>query len=277
MIIGFGDVAQRLVRQLNEMPSRRALTIYALIRRAESAPKVQSLGVRPVLGDLDDFRSLHRLAGLGVRVLYFAPPPSAGTTDPRLQRALAVLAATARQFVYVSTTGVYGDHRGAWVSETTPVRPESARAKRRVDAEQQLRRRGQLASARLRAPGIYAEDRLPLERIQRGTPAIISEEDSYSNHIHAEDLARAGWLALFRAKSHRAYNVTDGIEIKMGEWFDRVADAHGLPRVPKVPSAQIQASVTPESWSFMRESRRIGNARMGIELRISPRSLRPTG
>jgi nucleoside-diphosphate-sugar epimerase len=273
LIIGFGDVAQRLLRSAHAWPQARRIRWFAVTRRAETAAHARSLGAMPILGDLDDLRSLNRLAGLAPYVIYFAPPPSMGETDPRLARALAALHGRARRFVYVSTTGVYGDCRGALIDETQPVNPQSARAKRRVHAEAQLRRRYEMGVLRLRAPGIYAADRLPVERIQRRTPALIESEDSYSNHIHADDLARACWLALFRGGSQRVINAVDGEEIKMGQWFDLVADEHGLPRVPRLPTPQIQASVSPELWSFMRESRRMDGARMRRELRFTPRTL----
>jgi nucleoside-diphosphate-sugar epimerase len=212
------------------------------------------------------------VARLTDAVIYLAPPPNTGSVDPRLRRVLATMATRVRRFVYVSTTGVYGDCRGERIDETRPVRPESARGKRRVDAEAQLRRRYFLTATRLRVPGIYAKERLPLERIQRGTPALIDSEDSYSNHIHADDLALACWIALFRGKPHRAYNIVDGVELKMGQWFDRVADVYGLERVPRVPTAQMQSLVSPELWSFMRESRRIGHQRWVKEFRFTPRA-----
>jgi nucleoside-diphosphate-sugar epimerase len=266
LIIGYGDVAQRFTAMLGKLPAKPGLQWYALVRSGESAAQVRAAGGWPILGDLDQFRSLKRLSGLAENVLYLAPPPTNGAQDPRLARALATL--RARRIVYVSTTGVYGDCQGAQIDETRAVHPESARAKRRVAAERLLRTKPAQWSIRLRVPGIYAKDRLPLERIGRGTPALAFEDDSYSNHIHADDLARILWLALFRGKPHRAYNTVDNANLKMGEWFDLVADAHGLPRVAKIPAAQIKNSVSPELWSFMRESRRIGNARLREELRV---------
>jgi nucleoside-diphosphate-sugar epimerase len=268
LIIGYGDVAQRFTALLRTMPARALVRWCALVRKAENAPQVVRDGGRPIVGDLDQFRSLARLVGVADVVLYLAPPTAPGATDPRLTRALAALRGRARRIVYVSTTGVYGDCGGAEIDETRPVRPESARAKRRVHAEQQLRHRFRQWSVRLRVPGIYAEDRLPLERIRAGTPALTPEDDSYSNHIHADDLANIIWLTIFRGQAQRAYNTVDNANLTMGQWFDLVADAYNLPRVPKLPAAQIKENVSPELWSFMRESRRIGNARMVGELRV---------
>ena len=120
----------------------------------------------------------------------------------------------------------------------------------------------------LRAPGIYAETRLPLDRIRQGTPVLAPEYDVYTNHIHAEDLARATVAALFRAKPNRAYNVTDDAEMKMGGWFDTVADAFHLPRPPRVSWEEAERRIAPLLLSFMSESRRLSNARMKGELRV---------
>src|SRR5690606_22838243 len=206
------------------------------------------------------------------RVLFRSP---VGRADRRSRRLAAAIAGAAhaggrRVLVYCGTTGVYGDAAGARFDETRPIAPRSERAHRRASAERQLRalaRRGRARVALLRVPGIYANDRLPLERLGRGTPAIIEAEDGYSNHIHADDLAQLLWLALFRAGNCRVYNAVDSAELRMGDWFDRVADATGLPRPPRASRASVRELVSPALWSFMAESRRISNRRLLRELR----------
>src|SRR5690606_29508218 len=141
------------------------------------------------------------LGGLAEAVLHFAPPPGGGDSDPRTARLLAALArrgSVPRRLVYISTTGVYGDCAGQAVDETRPRRAQTARARRRVDAEDRLRvfgRRNAVRVALLRAPGIYAADRLPLERLRRGDPVLDASEDVHTNHIHADDLARLACAA----------------------------------------------------------------------------------
>jgi nucleoside-diphosphate-sugar epimerase len=167
--------------------------------------------------------------------------------------------------IYISTTGVYGNHQGEKVSEATPVSPESERAKRRVDAERVLRLWAPahgVALTILRVPGIYASDRLPLERIQSQTPALLSEEDAYSNHIHSDDLARLVCAAVYHGKPQRIINTCDGGETKMGDYFDEVADAFGMDRPPRMPASELKNRVSPMLWSFMRESRRVTNTRL---------------
>lgn len=279
LIIGAGDIAFRALPWLKDR-----FRVFALCRSAPQAAHWRSHGAIPVLGDLDQRKTLSRLRGLASYVVYTAPPNPHTPGDPRLKRCLAVLNEAGIipcRVVYISTTGVYGNKDGAEVSETSPVRPDSARAQRRVAAEQLLRawtRRqlcwGSRRSLVLRAPGIYAADRLPLERIQAKTPALLAEEDSFSHHIHAEDLAHALCLALFRGGSSRIFNVVDDSRLKMGDWFDAVARRFGLPPVPRLPRSEAEKTLSPALWSFVRESRQIQNLRLKEEL--MPRLRFPT-
>lgn len=274
LLIGGGDVAFRLLAFLPQK-----WRVAALVREGPQVARLRSAGVRVVIGDLDDPGTLTRLAGCADRIVYSAPPAPDGDRDPRLERALAALAVgrVPRSLVYISTSGVYGDHQGAHIAETAPLRTASPRARRRLAAERLLRdwgRRLGVATSILRAPGIYAADRLPVARIRAGTPAIEATADSYSNHIHADDLARACVLALFRARGGRAFNVCDDQPLRMGDYFDAVADHFGLPRPPRLPRDAVRSRVEPMLWSFMAESRQLDNQRARRELRL--RLLYPT-
>lgn len=268
LIIGCGDVGLRVARQL-----QGRARLYALSRSPDGRAALRAAGVTPIAGDLDDRNSLKRIAGLADWVLHLAPPPGEGTADPRTARLLAALGrgSLPRALTYISTTGVYGDCAGDFVAETRPARPRNARAKRRVSAERQLRSWALAHAVRvsiLRAPGIYAADRLPEERVRRGLPALLPDEDIYTNHIHADDLARLCVSALFRGRANRLYNAVDDSDHKMGDWFDRVADHLGLPRPPRLPRAAVEAAVTPAMRSFLGESRRLSNQRIKRELRF---------
>jgi nucleoside-diphosphate-sugar epimerase len=201
-------------------------------------------------------------------VIHLAPPQNQGNRDYRTRNLLRILAQgshVVRRLIYISTTGVYGDHQGERVTEATPVSPQSDRAQRRVDAERVLRLWGPangVSVTILRVPGIYAFDRLPIERLQSQTPALRPEEDAYSNHIHSEDLARLVCAAVYHGKPQRIINACDGGETKMGDYFDEVADAFGLDRPPRMPAEELQKIVSPMLWSFMRESRRVSNNRL---------------
>lgn len=267
LIVGCGDVLRRALPQL-----ARRWRIIALVRQRDAS--LDAFGVRQIIGDLDAPQTLGRLAGLADAVIHSAPPPSQGTTDPRTRRLIAVLKrgqTLPRDLVYISTTGVYGDCGGDWVPESRPRRATSPRATRRVDAERQLRAWGASGHCRvsiLRAPGIYAADRLPLERLHKGLPLLKASEDSHTNHIHADDLARACVMALHRGGNNRSYNLCDDSTLPMGDWFDLLADSFDLPRAPRVSRAEAEAQLPAMQWSFMRESRRLLNTRMKRELRF---------
>ena len=269
LIVGCGDVGLRVLRVL-----RGHWRVVALTSSPHRAPLLRAAGAEPLLGDLDRATSLGRLAGLSDAVLHLAPPPARGDADTRTRALLAALARgrPPRRLVYASTTGVYGDAGGARFAETRAVAPATDRARRRVDAERQVRWFGRafgVAASILRVPGIYALDREggdPRERLRRGMPLLAPEDDVYTNHIHADDLARACVAALVRGAPQRVYHASDSSELRMGEHFDAVADAFGLPRAPRMSRAELERTVSPMTLSFMSESRRLDNRRLRCEL-----------
>ncbi|HEX5127298.1 MAG TPA: NAD-dependent epimerase/dehydratase family protein [Rhodocyclaceae bacterium] len=273
LIVGCGDIARRALPWLIQR-----CRVYALVRRAETADEIRALGAIPMRADLDDFRSLRRIAGLADAVLHFAPPPNSGSEpnddDPRTRNLLAALASRGslpRSLVYISTTGVYGDCAGQRVMETQRLAPATARARRRVAAERRLRvfaRRNPVRFAILRAPGIYAAERLPLERLKRGDPVLMREEDVYTNHIHADDLAHAAVIALFRGGAGRAYNISDDAHLQMGDYYNAMADIFDLSRPPRLSRAECARKLSSTTMSFMAESRKLDNLRMKHELRL---------
>ena len=238
--------------------------------------------ITPLLGDLDDAASLRRLSSLATHVVHLAPPPNDNPhakTDPRtraLLRALRLRSAP-HAIVYGSTSGVYGDCQGDWVTETRQVMPATSRAHRRVDAEAQLRWFGRSAGVLvhiLRIPGIYAPDReggTPRARLARGTPVLTASDDVYTNHIHADDLARACLAALRRGKPQRITHASDNTDLKIGDYFDLAADLYGLPRPLRLPRDEASKLLPAMQLSFMSESRRLDNSRLKLELRLNLR------
>lgn len=265
LILGCGDVGMRLLPLV-----RDRFRVFAVTSNPERCGELRAAGAIPIMADLDMAHTLRRLSGLARHVVHLAPPQSQGLLDTRTRHLAAVLPAGAR-VVYVSTTGVYGDCGGALIDETRTVAPHNARARRRVDAEQVLRAWALRAGggvAILRVPGIYARERLPLRRLEQGTPALLADEDVFTNHIHADDLARIVAAALFRGLPGRVYHAVDDTHMKMADYFDTVADAFGLARPPRVARAELAACVSPMLLSFMSESRRMANRRIKQELGV---------
>ena len=287
LIVGCGDVGLRAARELGAASGAQRCRVLALTSDPQRLPLLRAAGITALVGDLDRPASLRRLAGLATRVLHLAPPPGLGTAgqggysglaDPRTVALVRTLrrGAQAQALVYVSTSGVYGDCAGQWVSETRPVRPMTARARRRVHAEASLRALGRsgVRVSLLRAPGIYASDRAggtPRERLLRGAPALVEAEDVHTNHIHADDLARACLLALWRGRPQRACNISDASGLKLGQYLDLAADRYGLPRPPRLTRAQAALQLSPLQMSFLGESRRLLTQRMERELGLQLR------
>ncbi|MBC7624835.1 MAG: SDR family oxidoreductase [Aeromicrobium sp.] len=299
LIVGFGDIGERVANLL--VPSQR---VVALIRNPDRLTAVETTGAHCLQGDLDDLESLGAIVGLASTVFHFSPPPNIGEDDPRTKNLLLALSQgrLPQRLVYISTTGVYGDCDGGWIDETAPLKPQSARAQRRVAAEQRLMawaRDNGVKLAILRAPGIYAANRLPLDRIRAGTSAIIQTEDSWSNHIHAEDLAHAAVRAFeffgeggesgdsgeggeggegaegaeggedAEGSHELVLNVVDDTQLKMGDYFDVVADHFKLAKPPRITRVEAESQVSAAMLSFMRESRRIRNDKLKTTLRFT--------
>ncbi|KAF1042781.1 MAG: hypothetical protein GAK35_02529 [Herbaspirillum frisingense] len=265
LILGCGDVGLRMLPLL--LPRYRVLAVTS---HPERRAELRAAGAIPIVADLDQPHTLARLARLAPTIVHLAPPQSDGRKDLRTRNLAAILPEGAR-LVYISTTGVYGDCGGERFDETRRVNPQNARAVRRVDAEGVLRAWARRSGARLsilRVPGIYAADRLPIERLHKGTPALAAADDVHTNHIHAGDLARAAVAALRRGAPNRIYHAVDDTELKMADYFDAVADAAGLARPPRLARAELERSVSPMLLSFMSESRRLDNRRLKQELEV---------
>ena len=274
LIVGCGDVGLRAAAALPER-----VRVLALTSSPERHAELRARGITPLAGNLDQAATLQRLAGLADRVLHLAPPPGEGPGDPRTR---ALLRALRRRtpplaLVYGSTSGVYGDCGGDWIDETAPLRAGTARAQRRVAAEGEVRFLGRSAGVRasiLRIPGIYAPDRAggtPRERLLRGTPVLRPEDDVYTNHIHADDLARACLAALWRGAPQRVYHASDDTQLKMGDYFDLAAGLYNLPRPARLSRAEAVQQLPAVLLSFMSESRRLANSRLKRELRLGLR------
>lgn len=269
LIVGCGDVGLRVLRLLPQH-----WQVMALSSSPDRLASLREAGAIPLLGNLDQPETLRRLAGWADLVLHLAPPAALGEHDLRTRNLLRALArgTLPSRLLYASTSGVYGDCQGQRFDETRPTAAASDRARRRVDAERQLRAFGRglgVAVSVLRVPGIYASDRVgghPRDRLKRGTPVLRREDDVYTNHIHANDLARACVRALFQGRPQRVLHASDDSELLMGDYFDLAADLCGLPRPPRISRAEAKELLSPMQMSFLSESRRLINRRMKSEL-----------
>lgn len=258
LIVGHGDIAGRAAARLPAAVETRLLS-------------------RRLGADLDRPETLGRAGGWADTVLHCAPPPLSGAADPRTANLLAALDAGGilpTRLVYLSTSGVYGDCGGAEVDEARPTNPQTPRAMRRVDAERQLAdwcAAHGVALVVLRVPGIYAADRLPLERLRAGTPTLAAADDVWTNHIHADDLAGIVLRALEPDATPGTYNASDDSRMKMGEWFDLVAARAGLPPPPRIARREAEGRIPAAMLSFMNESRRLDNRRMKSRLGVTLR------
>jgi len=268
-IVGCGDIGVRLARRLLDQGHE----VAGWVRSRGSVEAVTGLGIHAHGVDLD--RADRPLPGLaGQQVYYLVPPPPAGREDTRVARLLDGMACAGapRRVVYLSTSGVYGDCRGAWVDEERPPAPRADRAWRRLDAE----RRWQAWCAAcgvelviLRVAGIYGPGKLPVKRLRSGQPMVAEADSPITNHIHSQDLVRVCLAAMQRGRNGEVYNVSDGHPGTMTGYFNQVADALGLPRPPVISLAEAQSRLSPGMRSYLRESRRLNNRKLLGELGVA--------
>lgn len=271
-ISGFGDIGQRVAA----LHLKRHDTVSALMRSADKADYWRLHGIAPVLGDLDDIASLTELPTGECVVYHFAPPPNHGLTDSRLLNLLNSLRhpTLPRKVVLISTTAVYGDCHGQWITEQTPPQPQTERGKRRWDGEQQLlkwSRQTGVPVVILRVGGIYGPHRLPVERLKQGLPILKEALSPFTNRIHEDDLANICMLAGDNAPNGAIYNVSDGKPGTMSRYFKDIAQALGLPAPPEVDMEEAKKVLSAGMLSYLQESRRIDNHKLIEELGVKLR------
>lgn len=270
VIIGCGYVGARLAGRL---PGK----VTAVTRTQSGAASILGSGAAIEVFDIDALAAGGQLPVdvTGAVLIYLVPPPGDGPADPRIRFLLQGLRGLPARFVYMSTTGVYGDAAGESVDEERPPRPTTDRGRARLDAEEALRDWCEAQGVDwtiLRVPGIYGPGRLPLGRIGRGDPVIIESEAGPGNRIHVDDLvATCVAAATSPASRNRVYNVGDGNHASSTEYFNIVARLAGLPAPPTVTRAEARQSLSPAAWSYLAESRRVDTRRMRDELGVQIR------
>lgn len=270
VIVGYGDVGQRIARQLSR--EQGSDQIIALSRSTGADSSMANLV--PFQYDLDQPLTLPASFN-SAKLYYLVPPQKQGDTDQRSRSLIARLNAQEIQpnkVVLISTTGVYGDCQGEWVTEETATNPQTDRGKRRQDSEQQWRQWSQEAGVPLnilRVPGIYAFSRIPRQRLERGTPVVRAEECGYTNRIHADDLATVAIAAMDSALEGEVFNVTDGTPGKISEYLQEAARTLGLAPLPEIGMAEAQELLSTGMLSYLSESRRISNSKMLEKLSVA--------
>ncbi len=271
LIIGCGDIGKRVAR----LALADNASVHGLVRSAEHAAELEKLGIRPIIGNLDDPATLQDLPTAGTVVFYFAPPPGGGIFDPRIRNFCSRIPAgeKPRKLIYMSTSGVYGDSGGKPVTEDTPPNPQTARGKRRLDAETAFREWGKKNNVPvviLRVTGIYGPGRFPVSQLAGGQPVLLEELAPLTNRIHQDDLARVCLAAAAKGEDGDIFNVSDGHPTTMTHYFNAVADLLGCPRPPRVSLEEARTVMSPLMLSYMSESRRMDNGKMlrklGIDL-----------
>ncbi|HEY5673565.1 MAG TPA: SDR family oxidoreductase [Malonomonas sp.] len=271
-IIGCGDIGRRVGNHM----IKQGRQVLALSRTQENAEKLQAEGFATLLGDLDYQEDTPEIALHCSQVFYLVAPQGGGKSDYRMLNFCRCLNTQNKpqKLVYISTSGVYGDCGGAVVTEETPINPMTARAQRRASAESQLREQAVKLGFELvilRVTGIYGPGRLPVARVMQGHPVLKPEEASFTNRIHSLDLVQVCLAAMARGEDGDIYNVCDGQESTMTEYFTAVADLHNLPRPKQISMAEAEREMNPLMLSYLKESRRMSNRKLieklGIELR----------
>jgi nucleoside-diphosphate-sugar epimerase len=270
-IIGCGDIGRRIGLYLIDQGKK----VLAIGRTVERLEELETEGFVTLCGDLDYRESTPDIPLHDTVVYYLVPPQGGGLSDYRMLNFCRQLSEKnrPRKVVYLSTSGVYGDCSGVVVTEETPVNPQTSRAKRRLNAENQLRDQAERLDfplVILRVTGIYGPGRLPVARVAQGHPVLIPEEASFTNRIHSLDLVRICLAAMEKGEGGDIFNVSDGQQSTMTEYFTAIADLHGLPRPRQISMADAEREMNPLMLSYLKESRRMDNRKMleklGIEL-----------
>ena len=269
LIVGCGDIGLRVAK----IWKSAGKTIFSLARSESSIDIFRQQHIHACQADLDNPQSLENLPTQQSLIYYFAPPPAKGQQDPRMENFLRSLATDnlPTQLIYISTSGVYGDQKGKLINEQTPANPQVDRAKRRYHAELQLQKWSEethVPVTILRVGGIYGPGRLPLQRLKDQIPILHENLSPQTNRIHADDLAQICVAAATKGQAGEIYNISDGTNSNMTEYFNTIADFCDLPRPPLVDWDEAEKTISKGMLSYLRESRRMDNTKMINELGV---------
>jgi len=261
---GFGYAAEALVRQLT---ARDIAFAGTRTRRGGHGPK---LGV-----ELAEFsgaapsREARALLSGTTHMLISIPPDLEGDVVLRHHHQDIANLGDLAWIGYLSTVGVYGDWRGAWVDERSPTRPISERSLRRVQAERAWLRLGEETGRRVevfRLAGIYGPGRSVIDSLRRGTARRVVKPGQVFNRIHVDDIARVLIAAIDQPARHILYNVSDDEPAPPEDVVAYAAELLAMPVPPKVPFEE--AGLSPAAASFWAECKRVRNDRIRRDLGV---------
>lgn len=262
LIIGCGYVGEKVALQLMQLESNH--NVYATVGSSSKAATltIQGIKTQAINFDAEDITAL-TIPREPYRLLYLVPPSREGEKDTRLQRVLNILQTRPPvHFVYMGTSGVYGDCQGDWVNESRIPNPTSEPSKRRLHAEKIVDRWSatqQCSRTLLRVSAIYGPERLPIKRIREGRPAVNADESAWSNRVHIEDLTTICIKALAREGLNEIFNVSDGHPTTSEEFISTIARALGMPLPSSISLKQALCEATPAQRIYLTESRRLDN------------------
>ena len=271
-IVGCGDIGKRVAK----IWKNAGKSVFAVVRSQSSQQNLEKSQIQSYSQDLDNLDKISPFSYKQSLLYYFAPPPMQGVEDSRMVSFLKHLDKSnlPTQFIYISTSGVYGDQQGKLINESVPVNPQVDRAKRRYFAEQALTRwakQRSVAITILRVGGIYGPGRLPLQRLKDQIPMLHENLAPQTNRIHADDLAQVCIAVAKQKTKNEIYNVSDGTNSNMTEYFNTIADFCNLPSPPLVDWDEAEKTISQGMLSYLKESRRMDNTKMMTELKIKLR------
>jgi len=258
IIIGCGDLGKRIAKQL----INRHEAVLATSHQESSQKILHNFGIQTISADLDTANSLSNINFQHANVYYLLPPPSDGISDTRMSNFITTIShnLAPRRIVYISTTGVYGDAQGEWITEKQPANPQTNRGKRRLDAEQQLISFCAQSSCEyniLRVSGIYCLNKLPLERLKAGVKALDLTIAPSSNRIHAKDLTTICLHTMRGNSCNQIFNAADGKPSSITDYFIKVANTFNLPQPQQISWQDAQTEVSSAMLSYLAESKKI--------------------
>lgn len=259
LIFGYGYSSKALARALPD-----DWQITATTRSAEKAAKMQRATPRIFPGD-----DLTKDIAEATHILISAGPD--GGRDPVLaQLRDAFVQAKPEWLGYLSTTGVYGDHQGGWVTEDTPLIPSTKRGEARVATEAEwmdLYRDHDLPVHIFRLAGIYGPGRGPFSKVRNGTARRIIKDGQVFSRTHVADIAQVLLASIAHPHPGTAYNVCDDDPAPPQDVIAYAAELLGLPIPPAVPFED--AEMSPMGRSFYAESKRVDNTRIKQDLGVN--------